>query len=163
MPLISNTGPILSFVRAHHLDLLSRIVGTLMIPHAVYDEIVIQGAGLPGSTEVEHARWITRMAIRDHIFMNALPHTLHKGEREAITLAKEHEGALLIDDQSARRVAQRHGITCLGSLRVLEEGKERGTITAVRPILDALIAAGMYVSDALYISFLSRLGEGDQI
>jgi len=29
----------------------------------------------------------------------------------------------------------------------------------VKPVLDALIAAGMYVSDALYQAFLQQIGE----
>jgi hypothetical protein len=162
VPIISNTGPLLSFARAQHLDLLGDIVGALIIPDAVYDEIVVQEAGLPGAIEVPQAEWIRRVEVSDRAFMDQLPYALHAGEREAITLAKELSGTLLIDDQAARRVAEQHTIACMGCLRVLEEGKQRGAIPTVKPILDALIAAGMYTSAALYNSFLNRLGETDE-
>ena len=162
MPVISNTGPLLSFARARHLDLLGDIVGALIIPNAVYDEIVVQGAGLPGAVEVPQAEWITRAEVSDRAFMDQLPYALHAGEREAITLAKELSGTLLIDDQSARRIAEQQGIACMGCLRVLEEAKQRGSILAVKPVLDALMAAGMYASPALYNSFLNRMGEANE-
>jgi predicted nucleic acid-binding protein len=161
MPIISNTGPLLSFARARHFDLLGDIVEALMIPTAVYDEIVVQGAGLPGAIEVPAAEWITRADVRNLAFMEQLPQALHSGEREAMALAKEMSGTLLIDDQSARRVAEHYGIACMGCVRVLEEGKQRGTIPAVKPVLDSLIAAGMYTSNALYRAFLHRLGEAN--
>jgi len=63
--------------------------------------------------------------------MDQLPHILQAGEREAITLANEYGGTLLSDDQSARCGAEQHGIACMGCLRVLDEGKQRGTIPAV--------------------------------
>jgi predicted nucleic acid-binding protein len=50
----------------------------------------------------------------------------------------------------------------MGCLRVLEEAKQRGSILAVKPVLDALMAAGMYASPALYNSFLNRMGEANE-
>jgi predicted nucleic acid-binding protein len=47
----------------------------------------------------------------------------------------------------------------IGSLRVLKEAKDRGIIPEVKSVLDKLIAAGMYVSDALYQKFLQETGE----
>ena len=50
----------------------------------------------------------------------------------------------------------------MGSLRVLREAKTRGIIPHVRPILDELIAAGMYISEALYEAFLRQLDEAEE-
>jgi predicted nucleic acid-binding protein len=44
----------------------------------------------------------------------------------------------------------RQGIAVIGSLRVLKEANDRGIMPEVKPVLHDLIAAGMYVSDALY-------------
>jgi hypothetical protein len=161
MTIISNAGPLLSFARANLLALLREIVGALTIPEAVYDEIVVSGAGLPGADEVRDSAWITRAPVSDHRFVEQLPHTLHAGEREAIAMAREQRAALVIDDQAARRVAEQYGVACMGSLRLLEEAKQRGIIAAVKPTLDALMAAGMYLSDPLYHAFLRRMGEED--
>src|SRR5262249_30644054 len=140
MVIISDSGPILSFTRAHYFDLLREVVGTLTIPEAVYDDIVMRGAGKPGAGEVEHAAWIIRAPVSNRVFVDQLPQKLHLGEREALALAKELGGTLLIDEREARRTAAQHAIAHFGSLRILEEAKQRGLIPVVMPVLDALIA-----------------------
>lgn len=159
MAIVSNSGPILSFARAHRFDLLRDVVGTLTIPDAVYEEIVIYGAGKPGAEEVHNAAWITRAPVSDRTFVDQLPQKLHLGEREALALTKELDATLLIDEREARRAAQQHGIAHFGSLRVLEEAKQQGLIPAVKPVLDELIAAGMFISENLYRAFLRIVGE----
>src|SRR5688572_26198368 len=132
MAIVSNSGPILSFVRARRFEFLREVLGALMIPEAVYEDIVIQGAGKPGAEEVPRAAWITRVRVHDRPFVDHLPEKLHVGEREAIALAKELGATLLIDEREARRTAQQYGIPHFGSLRVLEEAKARRLISTVK-------------------------------
>ena len=68
----------------------------------------------------------------------------------------------MIDEREARRAAMQHAIVHFGSLRILEEAKQRGLIPAVKPVLDDLIAAGMFLSEQLYHTFLRRMGEEEQ-
>ena len=157
--IVSNTGPILSFARAHHLDLLRNVVDVLTIPKAVHEEIVVHGAGRPGADEVSGATWIQRESVGQDTLAGLLPSTLHLGEREAIALAHAHGAVLLIDDRAARQAAEAHGVRCMGSLRVLEEAKARALIPAVKPTLDDLVAASLYISDALYEFFLRHMNE----
>jgi predicted nucleic acid-binding protein len=159
MTIVADSGPILSFARANQLELLHQVIGGLTIPDAVYEDIVVRGAGKPGATEVQGASWIQRLSVRDRVFVDQLPPKLHLGEREAIALAKEQGTALLVDEREARREAIRQGIAVLGSLTILREAKTRGIIPCVTPILDELIAAGMYISEALYEAFLRQLSE----
>src|SRR5215831_11946821 len=110
MAIVSNSGPILSFARARRFDLLREVVGTLTIPEAVYDDIVVRGAGKLGAADVHNAAWITRSRVRDRAFVDQLPQKLHLGEREALALTKELGGTLLIDEREARRAAMQHAI-----------------------------------------------------
>ena len=105
MRIVADAGPLLSFARAHRWDLLQAVVGELVIPDAVYEEIVLQGAGKPGADEVQQTSWIRRARIQDQTFTDQLPQKLHKGEREAITLAREISGVLLVDEQAVRQEA----------------------------------------------------------
>jgi uncharacterized protein len=162
MSIIADSGPILSFARANRLELLHQVIGGLTIPDAIYEEIVIRGAGKPGSTEVQGASWIRPLPVRDRVFVDQLPPKLHLGEREAIALAKEQGVALLVDEREARREALHQGIAVMGSLRVLREAKTRGIIPRVRPVLDELIAAGMYIGEAVYGAFLHQLDEAEE-
>ena len=159
MDIVSDAGPILSFARAHRLDLLRQVVGVLIIPHAVYEDIVVLGAGKPGSNEVQTASWIIHGAVHDRVFVEQLPARLHLGEREAIALAKERGAVLLVDEREARREAQRYGVAVVGSLGVLKEAKNRGLIAQVKPMLDEFVAAGMYASDVLREVLLRDVGE----
>jgi uncharacterized protein len=159
MTMVADSGPILSFARANRLDLLRQVVGDLAIPDAVYEDIVVRGAGKPGSQEVQQSSWIRRLSVQDRALIDRLPRKLHLGEREAIALAEERGNPLLIDEREARREAQRQGVAVVGSLWVLTQAKARGIIPRVKPVLDDLIAAGTYVSDALYQTFLQQIGE----
>jgi predicted nucleic acid-binding protein len=127
----------------------------------VYQEIVIRGAGKPGSIEVQGASWIRHLPVRDRAFVDQLPPKLHLGEREAIALAKVQGAVLLVDEREARREALRQGITILGSLTILREAKTRGIIPRVTPILDELIAASLYISEALSEAFLRQLDDAE--
>ena len=60
----------LSFARTGHFNLLRDVVGTLTIPDAVYEDIVISGAGKPGAEEVQNAAWITRAQVSDRTFVD---------------------------------------------------------------------------------------------
>lgn len=162
MPLVSNAGPILSFVRAGHLPLLRAVTGSLRIPDAVYAEIMADSPGKPGIDAARHGAWLIRTSVQDRSIVDQLPPQLHLGEREAIALAKELDAALLIDDRAARREAHRLGLDYFGSLRILKEAKDRGIIPAAQPVLDDLMAAGMYLSETLYQAFLQTLGEGSE-
>lgn len=159
MVIVSDSGPLLSFARARRFDLLRETVGALTIPEAVYADIVVRGAGKRGAEDVQHAAWITRTRVSDRTFVDQLPQRLHLGEREALALAQELGGVLLIDEREARRAAQQYGIAHFGSLRVLEEAKNRGLIPAVKTVLDELIAAGTFISEGLYRTFLRTIGE----
>ena len=59
---------------------------------------------------------------------------LHKGEAEAIVLAAElHAERLVLDDQDARRFADRCGLKVIGTLGILLAAKQRGVITQISP------------------------------
>jgi uncharacterized protein len=120
-------------------DLLRQVAGDLIIPDAVYDDIVIRGAGKPGAEEVLQAAWIHRRSVQNRMLVDHLPDKLHLGEREALALAQELGMVLLIDEREARRAAEQQHIVHFGSLRILEEAKQRGLIPAVKPVLDDLI------------------------
>ena len=162
MAFVADTGPILSFARANRFDLLRDVVKTLIIPDAVYDEIVGDDLDRPGVTEIQRAKWIQRHSVQNRLTVAHFPKKLHAGEREAIALAEELSATLLVDDYEARRIAHNRGLTCIGSLRILQEAKTRGLIPVVKPVLDELKTAGLYVSNTLYQDFLLKQDEGEE-
>jgi predicted nucleic acid-binding protein len=53
--IVSDAGPIIIFARIGGLYLLREVTGSLLIPDAVYDEIVVKKGGMPRATEVPPA------------------------------------------------------------------------------------------------------------
>lgn len=138
--IVADAGPIIAYARLGRLELLRQVTGDLVLPEAVYDELVVQGRGKPGAAEVAQSRWMRRASIRDRDAVARFPPVLGAGEREAIVLAAEHGATLLTDDLRARAVAEARGIEVVGVLWVLGEAKRRGLVPAVRLIVDELRA-----------------------
>jgi hypothetical protein len=161
MKIVSDAGPILSFARAGRLELLRQVVIELLIPEAVLDDITGRGRGKPGAFEVAQGTWIKSEKIRDRSLLESISEKLDLGEREALALARETGAPLLVDEREARKEALRLNIPYFGSLKILKEAKDHGIIAEAKPVLDAFIASGTYLSDALRQDFLEELGESE--
>jgi hypothetical protein len=158
--IIADTGPIIVFARIGRLALLQQVVETVIIPDAVYDELVIGGRGRPGADAISQSEWIQRETIGDPNATQHFPNILEQGEREAIVLAQERQATLLLDDQRARQEARNRGVEVVGVLWVLGEAKRRGFVTEVRPIIDELLAMGYWLHPERVIRpFLEEMGE----
>jgi predicted nucleic acid-binding protein len=75
-------------------------------------------------------------------------------------LTAEVNGAILITDAAdGRRVARGLGLQVTGVLGVLIEAKARGLVSAVTPILDALVDAGFWLGEPLRKTILDAARE----
>lgn len=159
MIVVSDAGPIISFTGIGHESILRQLFGIVLIPNAVYEEIIYAGENRLGAVFFKENHWLQRVDIQQHVDMNALPATLGIGEREAILLAEARNVPLLLDDLAARKEAHKRGLIYFGSLRVLQDAKKQGIIERVKPILVSLVQSGMWLSDAVYESFLNAMDE----
>lgn len=152
MIVISNTSPIINLAAIGQLSLLRQLYGQIVVPEAVYIEIVGIGAGQPGADEVAAADRIRTQQVANRTAVTALQIELDDGEAEAIALAVEASAdLLLLDEELGRVIASRFGQRFVGLLGCLIEAKQRGLVLAVQPILDDLIEkAGFWVGQALY-------------
>lgn len=50
---VADSSPIISFARAKKLRLIQGVYKNIIIPPAVYDEIVVRGKGKPGAEEIK--------------------------------------------------------------------------------------------------------------
>lgn len=161
MKVVSNTSPIINLAAINHLDVLRQVFGTIVIPQAVYHEIVVVGSGQPGADEVREANWIQVHAITNQPLITVLTLSLDQGEAEAIALAVEIQADLvLLDERMGRSVASHFGLKCIGLLGILIEAKRTGVLPAVKPVLDDLRSkAGFWVSPAPYDQVLQTVDE----
>lgn len=159
--IVSDSSPLLNLAAIGRLDLLRALFGHIVIPPAVYAEVVERGAGRPGSSEVRDASWVEVRRLGAPRVAEALLTKLDVGEAEAIALASELGATrLLIDEHRGREAARREGVPTMGLLGVLVLAKERGEIAAVKPCLDEMIqVAGFRLHDALYNRVLEQVKE----
>jgi predicted nucleic acid-binding protein len=161
MVAISNSSPLILYARIGRLELLRDVFTQIFVPQAVYDEIVVAGVNRPGATAIWAASWVSIQAIAQWPTDQPMLAALGAGEAQAIILALQlgKQIAVLLDDEKGRRVARQLGIRVYGSAGVLVLAKEGGMISLVRPVLDELRAAGLYLSDPTYNRALALAGE----
>ena len=161
MIVVSDSSPLIALADVGQLRLLRDLFSTVLIPEAVYQEIVVQGAGRAGAEAVQAAAWIEQRGVVNTGLADVLKLELDEGEAEAITLAFESGADLvLLDERRGRQRAVRLGLRVTGVLGVLVEAKHQGLLAAVRPFLDALRRdAVFWISDDLYRRILDLAGE----
>jgi predicted nucleic acid-binding protein len=55
---VSDSSPLITLARAHHLELLREFYEQVLITREVHEELTVVGAGLPGANEVQGASWM---------------------------------------------------------------------------------------------------------
>lgn len=157
---VSDASPVINLARVQQFELLAAFYGQVIIPRAVYDEVVVRGQGRDGSAEVRSASWVEIREPQDDLAVESLAAELGRGEASAIILAKEHRvGLLLIDEIRGRRVAQQLGLKVLGTLGILARAKREGRIPNLRQVLNLLRARGTWIGEELYEEVLRLAGE----
>jgi predicted nucleic acid-binding protein len=63
--IVSDTSPITNLAAINQLDLLQKLYTGIVIPTAVYHEMVRAGKIVPGAVEVQTLPWIQKQAVAD--------------------------------------------------------------------------------------------------
>jgi predicted nucleic acid-binding protein len=156
---ISNTSPLLYLHRIGAFKWFPSLFEDIWVPSAVVNELKegkLRGHDVPNPSDYA---W---MSITDphSIPSEWITSDLGLGELAAISLALENPNHIvLLDDDLARKVAQAAGLKVWGTLRVLLEAKEKGLTMSVRPHLERLIEAGMWISSDICQRILKLANE----
>jgi len=161
MMIVSDASILINLARIGELDLLRKLYDEIIVPEAVWQEVVVNGAGQPGAEDINAADWIKRALVKNRHLVQALRQDLDPGESEAIALALEFGAELLLmDERLGRESAHHFGLHYIGLVGVLIEARHRELISTVKPYLDALRdRAGFHLAAALYERVLRDQGE----
>ena len=160
MIIVSNTSPISNLAAIGQLTLLQQLYGKVIIPQAVYQEILASGSTDPGTLALQTLDWIEVMPVTNVILVQTLQTILDPGEAEAISLAVQlNADRLIIDERKGRNEAIKSGLQVTGLLGVILAARQQGFIPLVKPILDDLIANGFWIRKQLYAEVLLVAGE----
>jgi uncharacterized protein len=161
MIVVSDTSPLCNLALIDHLWLLKSIYQTVIIPTIVADELT--AAKNPTIATIPQLDWIQSRSLTNLTISTQLQRDrgLDAGEANAIALALELQADdLLIDERLGRREARQLGLPMIGILGILLAAKQRQLISAVQPLMDALIQqANFRVSPKLYQQVLNLANE----
>ncbi|MEE3719003.1 DUF3368 domain-containing protein [Tumidithrix elongata RA019] len=160
MIVVSDTSAISNLAVIGQLALLHKLYGEIVIPSAVYQELLNADITNPASSAIQTLDWVQIRSITNIALFQTLHKTLDLGEAEAITLAVElNADRLIIDERRGRKAAIASGVQVIGLLGILLAAKRQGLIGSVQLMLDELINRGFWVQTEVYEEILKLAGE----
>jgi predicted nucleic acid-binding protein len=156
---VADTSPINYLVLIGHEHVLADLFGEVVVPEAVFIELqsgkapeVVRNwvCSAPGG-------WfrVERLSAED--MKGSEDPSLHKGEQEAIALAKRlNADYLVIDEKVGRRAAVRQQLAVIGTLGILERADLEGLIEDFPGVISHLDETTFHMSSELKESLLRR-------
>ncbi|NJL60355.1 MAG: DUF3368 domain-containing protein [Desulfobacteraceae bacterium] len=157
--IVADSSPLIGLAKIHLLGILPKLSSHILIPPAVWEEVTIKGDDSPDTLAIRQATWLM---VQIPIAKTVEPFKIlvDFGEAEAMALAIQSEGSLLLlDDSRARRIAKRLKIRVIGTVGLLRRAKQRGLIEQLRPRLEGLQNNGIYIRQELIDAVLKDVGE----
>lgn len=120
MNAIVNATPLISLALLGRLSLLKEMFDEVIVPGAVYEEVVQRGAGKPGADALAAADWLKVISPDVSVTIEPLLLGLDAGELEVLLLAQQIEPDwVVIDERLARRTGFAMGLPVKGTLGIL--------------------------------------------
>jgi len=160
---VSDSSVLIHLAAIGRLALLKCYYDEVIVPPAVWREVVEQGGVRYGVTEVIAARdagWIRIVSPQDPSRVETFEQDLHSGESESIVLALElHPDVILLDESEARRIARICHLPITGCIGILLQAKEDHKIRSIRAEMGRLQRKGnFWISKSLYRQILMQEG-----
>lgn len=155
---VINASPLITLFRSGQADLLPRLFNSIIVPDAVWKEVVIEGREDAAARELGVQTWPIREEVIPSPRVEAW--NLGAGETAVLSHALSHPPRrAIIDDAAARRCAKTLDIPILGTGGVLVLAKRRGLLPSVTEELEKLRAAGLWLSEPLVTLLRKQAGE----
>jgi len=151
---VFNSSPIINLAKINCLNLLEILFGKILIPEAVYDEVIVMGRNKDHVKEIEELvrrRVIEKVTIKNQELVKAFRKDLDYGESEALALALKLDADLVVIDESdARNMARLYDLNLTGFIGILIKAYKLGIINSVIHYLDLAIESGFRINKKLY-------------
>ena len=169
--IVADASALIVLAKIGRLSLLREQYGTIVIGPALEAEVILQGRRrrAAGMAEVEHALaegWLrlvplTPIERRQASHLQKQP-GLDVGEAEALSLAANRKLRVVIDDKEARHAAEAMGLSYLGTVGVLLDGRRAGHLT-LDEFEDAIasLTAVLWLSPSVVVKAL-KIARGKQ-
>ena len=164
MIVVSDTTPLISFLKIGHLDLLQKLFGEVQIPEAVFHELTENKKFFHEAEQIKNCFFIQVVEVKEYQFVNLLRRAtvLDLGESEAIILSDSiHADLLLMDEVKGREVAEEMQINIMGTIGLLMAAYQNGLITAkeAEECIRILRASGRHIGERYFQMLLENMKE----
>lgn len=168
MIVVSDTTPIISLIKANRLDLLEKLYGTVLIPKAVYDELLSNDSYFEEKLQVQEASFLIVEEIKNQESVRVLRCVsgLDAGESEALILyGEKNADVLLMDEHKGRGVAKKMSVCHIGTIGILLLSYDKNLLLAeeVREIIYILLENNIRLSKNLCNKVFEYVGLEDRI
>lgn len=164
---VADASTLIYLAKIGPLDPLPTYFDSVLVPPAVWREVLTEGDGEPGAEELEETReddWAKLEEPTNTELLKLLSRELGAGEAEAIALATEHpDHILLLDEAAAREVADVYELEKTAVVGLLLRARLEDKIPSLADALEALRGeAGFWIGDDLIEQVLSRVDENQK-
>ena len=120
MKAVVNATPLISLALLGRLSLLKEMFAEVIVPRAVYKEVIQGGTGKPGADALAEANRLKVVSVDVSITIEPLLLGLDAGELEVLLLARQIKTDwVIIDERLVHRVAFALGLPVKGTLGIL--------------------------------------------
>ncbi len=150
--IIVNASPLIALSKINELKILKNLFSEIIIPEAVYHEVITEGGGKTGVKEIEKSinNWIKIEKVSNKKEVELLRALLDYGEAEVIVLGKEINADLLIIDNKEPRLFAKHlNQKVIGTIGLILLAHKKGFIDSPYEKICELREKGFYLSDKL--------------
>lgn len=155
---VVDASPLILLGKAGGLEWLPKL-GELVIPRPVADEVFAGSENDPARKWLED-RGAGSFADDLEVPEEILAWDLGPGETAVLSWAlRDRKYEAVLDDAAARRCASVYGIRFRGTLSLVALAKQRGLLSACRPIFGKLLEAGLFISPDLVDQVAASVGE----
>ena len=145
---VINASPLITLFRAGLHPLLAQLFPELVVPAAVWAEVVNRTHDDPATRGLPRAGWAQQRQIADS--PNVAAWGLGAGETAVLSFAQQHRDYIaIVDDREARRCARVLGLAIIGTAGVVVLARRRGLIDSTEFALRQLQNAGLWLAESL--------------
>lgn len=164
MKVFSNSSPLMYLSKLGKIELLKMMFTEVIIPKEVFNEVVVKGKNesFLDAFKVERAIKEGWIKVKEVFYKEEADffREIDEGEAALISLAKKEKAdLLLIDDASARTVAESFGLNVKGTLYILLLAYKRRIIdkNELKELIKKLINLGFRLSAEIYTEILEEI------
>ena len=157
---VINASPLILYSRIGRLDLIEGLAPAVAVPESVIEEVRGGMHKDKDHAAIQAIDWATRFRVPDLVLPTSVERwNLGPGESQVISHCLLGARWAVLDDQMARRCVHSLGLLMIGSLGIALRAKQFGLIEAARPIVERLVAEGMFAELNLINRALAAVGE----